>query len=249
MSEFHFSKPPINEVVCGIQFDSSHFDFRIQDQFYEAIKDAYPNIKENPPLPIIFDREATPPQPVNRVPLIRHFFISGDNSKLIQLQDGRLLFNWRKIEEKHVYPKFDAVFSEFMKIWEKLSLIFEGNNIKVTPNQVELTYIDHIVRADFGEQWALEKIFTFFSKTPVVDDLYFRFGIPAPDLSGHLTITSQSGQRITDHKDVIILDSTLRGINRNMDISNWFKKAHDCIYAFFMDSITEDAKKIWGYSK
>jgi hypothetical protein len=126
-----FKKSPLNEVVCSIQYKSSDFSFIIEDEFYQSVKNVYPKVIDNSPLSPIFDKKSVEFFPdiqteINRIPLIRHFFINELENKLIQFQDGRFIFNWRKIPEKEIqYPRFQTVFSEFKYYWEILVSIFE----------------------------------------------------------------------------------------------------------------------------
>lgn len=255
--KYHFKNPPISEVACSIQYEISDIDFAIQNQFYNKIKDRYPKVTDNPPLPYVYDRfsgfSGTPPP--RKIPFVRYFFIDTQDSKLIQLQEGRFLFNWRKIEDSgSVYPKFDAVFGEFMQNWKTYSDILSTYNAKITINQLELTYVDHIPFSEFNtDHWMLSDILTLFGKEPLlesIDNANFGFSIPIEQLSGHLHISGHSGIRNIDKKAILALDSTARGLinGKTSTIEAWFTEAHDVIDNAFFNIISEKAKKIWGYT-
>jgi uncharacterized protein (TIGR04255 family) len=256
MQNHHFKNPPIVEVICGIQFDCSKFNFAMVDRFYNKVKDTYPTCAENMPLPFTYDKLSlsAPPAARNKPIFVRYFFINESNTKLIQLQDGRLLFNWRKNEGADTtYPKFDAVYQEFLLHMKAFFEIVSDANAEFSQTQLELTYLDHILFSDFdNKSWALPKIFTFFAKNPLgtdIDDSNFSIQLPIENLSGHLQMVGRSGIRNTDKKAVFILETTVRG-NTNksvITIDSWFGKAHSAVYQAFNDSITEDAKKVWGY--
>lgn len=188
--------------------------------------------------------------------LVRYFFINAQNTKLIQLQDGRFLFNWRRNEGTEIaYPKFEAVFQEFVLQWKTFLALANESEVEISQTQFELTYMDHILLSDFdGKSWALPKIFSFFAKNPLgpnIDDANFSISLPVEDLSGHLHLAGHGGIRNSDRKPVVILETTVRGNTSKIahDIESWFDKAHRTIYGAFMDSITPDAKAIWGFSE
>jgi uncharacterized protein (TIGR04255 family) len=255
MKKHSFKNPPINEVACSIQYESQNSDLAPQFEFYEKIKHLYPIVTENPPLPYVYDRLSNISSPASpkKIPFARYFFIDSQNSKLIQLQEGRFLFNWRKIDGVSVYPKFEAVFEEFQQNWKVFLDLLDLHKTKVTINQLELTYVDHIQFSDFNkEQWSLSDIFCFLQKEPLsgsTDNVSFKFSVPVDLLSGHLHLTGQSAIRNTDKKALLVFDTTARGIiNQKLPtIKEWFEKAHDTIYESFINLITDKAKNAWGY--
>ena len=256
MQNRYYKNPPIVEVICGIQFECQKFNFAMVDRFYNKVKDAYSICTENPPLPFIYDKFSltAPPVASNKPVFVRYFFINETNTKLIQLQDGRLLFNWRKNDGVDTtYPKFEAVYQEFqahLKIFKDIVMEVKA---EFTQTQLELTYLDHILFSDFDNKfWVLPKIFTFFAKNPLgtgIDDSNFSMQLPVEELSGHLQMAGRSGIRNVDKKAVLMLETSMRGnINKSVATTDsWFEKAHCSVYKAFNESITEEANKVWGY--
>jgi uncharacterized protein (TIGR04255 family) len=93
-----YSDPPVNEVVCGVQFDalttfkSSHYG-----RFWDRVREQYPITEDHPTLALIGE---APPDPVifDLPPLRRVFYIESAGNYLIQLQQTRFLTNWRKVK-------------------------------------------------------------------------------------------------------------------------------------------------------
>jgi uncharacterized protein (TIGR04255 family) len=135
-------------------------------------------------------------KPGNRFISSRYFFQEEKNSRLIQFQDGKLLYNWRKNhEETSEYPKFQNVFSGFSNSWDKLQKACKELNIKYSSNQYELVYIDHI---PIEEKWNLEQYFTICSNSPFSDDLdnlILGFSSPINELKGHIHVSLKSAIR------------------------------------------------------
>src|SRR3972149_1265857 len=250
-----FANAPLNELICGIQFDISGFNFVIENDFYSRIKSNFPKIKENPPLPFTFDKYSSSSiRQEKRLPFLkRYFFISESESKLIQLQEGRYLFNWRMLEGVETeYPRFKSVYKEFYENWEILKSIFNSHSLKFNVNQLELSYIDHIYVDKFEIPIGkIDEVFTFFnsvSNLARLDYIDFNFALPVPELKGHLNLKLSTATRNIDKKELLVFDMTLRGMlsEENDPLDNWFTTAHDIIIREFLNLITEKSKEIWG---
>ena len=98
-----FGKPPLNEVVLGVQFapPSGYSQIRA-GQVWELFKGKYPHTEEYMPLPPVF--ETFGPRVVaqaNQLEFIdgpmhdRYWFLNDAHDELIQFQQDRLLHNWR----------------------------------------------------------------------------------------------------------------------------------------------------------
>src|ERR1035437_728983 len=103
----HYRRPPVIEVVCGVQFSGAegwgtpHFG-----RFWQHIENEYSQFEDQPPLPPL-RLEAASLEPLLMTltlpPLRRVFYIQPPGNFLIQLQQNRLLHNWRKTDEKDEY--------------------------------------------------------------------------------------------------------------------------------------------------
>ena len=145
----HFAHPPVVEVACGVQFEGlEQWRTPHYGQFGAAIRDAYPETEDQPPLARVrLDASATfDPQWSFLPPLRRVFFISPPGNFLIQLQPNRLLHNWRKVADGDQYPRFDAAFEKFIWTWEQFNKYLSSAGLpRPKPEAWELTYINHIV--------------------------------------------------------------------------------------------------------
>jgi uncharacterized protein (TIGR04255 family) len=80
-----------------------------------------------------------------QVDLPRAWFVSKDETLLIQLQGDRLLLNWRRGPDEATYPHFETVSSEFQRIYGELeAFVLEQGLGTLQPNQCEMTYINHL---------------------------------------------------------------------------------------------------------
>jgi uncharacterized protein (TIGR04255 family) len=73
----------------------------------------------------------------------RMWFVSADDVSLIQLQSGRLFFNWRGGLQPNAYPHFDAVQAEFLKALDELETLSMSEGIgELIINQCEVIYVN-----------------------------------------------------------------------------------------------------------
>lgn len=244
---FKFRKAPIVELVLGIQFDSPVIDSEVTYDFYNDVKKQFPLIQEQPILQSIIE---TPYNPSETSILSgfqsRKWFLNVDNNKLIQIQSDRFLFNWRKTNDNTNYPHYQKVLSEFLDNFE---IIKNRINVNKHINQLELTYVDHIILDDFGLSiYDLSKIFNFWSFPIPLKSINNNLLFPKEDINGVLQLKLQSAIRNADHKKLITCETTCRGMKKNEEnIVDWFNRSHEIILHFFELMISENAKEKWGY--
>lgn len=111
-------KPPIFEVVCGVHFTQlTELDPLVQGLFWSEIQDEYPAKNIRPPLNL--EEPVSDPSSFR----IRSWFRGADENYLLQLQDDRLLLNWRR--SNGTYPRFqgtedeDGIASKALREYER----------------------------------------------------------------------------------------------------------------------------------
>jgi uncharacterized protein (TIGR04255 family) len=158
-----YSDPPINEVVCGVQFNAlSKFLTPHYGLFWELVKNEYPLIEDHPVLAPI----NAPPDPFifDLPPMRRVFYIEAAQNYLIQLQATRFLTNWRKINDDDVYARFVNISKRFYDNWTIFNEFLMKNRIEAPEtNQYELTYINQILEEPSTLPVRSEKYFPFFA--------------------------------------------------------------------------------------
>jgi len=256
----HFERPPLNEVVCGVQFEpiagwlTSHYGL-----FWSKIRDEYPYCEDQPPLPLIkLDQEqhvagiASGPLP----PLRRVFLLHQSRNYLIQLQPYRFLHNWRKTKDSDEYPRFDQAYARFIENWGRFrGFVSEMRMPALQPEVYELTYLNHI----FGEGIAFPRdvwqFLNFYKSIPrsasqaEPTGMELRFAWTLAGDAGRLTMMVRHGKRTTDNRDVLLVELTAVGKAREREddgIAAWFRIAHDSIVQTFAKLTTERAHELWG---
>lgn len=155
-----FAAPPLDEVVLGVQWRQDVTDdaFALAD-YWPAIRAQYPGLDKHPALPPV-DEDFGPPrmiepqiQVLSGPPAPRYWFISRDETRLIQLQPDRLLYNWRRREKKTTYPRYTKLRREFSKVIEQYHAALPAQKRDAaSPAWCEVSYINHLPAAGSKSQ-------------------------------------------------------------------------------------------------
>ncbi len=253
----NFSNPPLAEVACGVSFDPLlNIKSTVFGSFWNIIKEDFPEIEEQTPIPI---QSQFPNFIISNLPQLRRlWFINQEYNKLIQVQQDRFLFNWKKSDnENDTYPRFHKIYSKFedylRKYKEHLKSTYE---IKLDYHSFNLAYINKIdvnaneINSVFKEEILLNQEINsltqissqiskeFFSKKEGIGD--FRIII---NLKINLTKENENMRTI---RLEILVDS----IKKEEDIlQEWFDQAHIEINNIFLAITSEKMQEKWGLQR
>lgn len=155
-----FTDPPLSEVVMGIQFAPVPDYISVYSmKVWELFKSEFPQVNEQPILDPQFEMfgganiQAGPKIHVGGPPIgSRLWFLSNDESHLLQFQPDRFLTNWRKNPNSQPYPRFEGIAETFENNLNKLARHFESDfDYQIDINQAEIAYINIIPVDDFSE--------------------------------------------------------------------------------------------------
>ena len=255
----NYENPPVVEVVCGIQFKS--IDKLLAPHLgllWEKFKPDYPICREVAPLSSViekYDDKAQATFGFQEVPpLPRIWFIHKSDTGIIQVQRDRFLHNWRKVLPEDEYPRYPNVIKLFKDRLDRFETFLSENEFeKLQIVQYELTYINHIW---MGDEWnnlsEIGKVFPDFSLRannerflPGPEKINWRTTFLLPNNAGRMHVTIRNGKRISDQKEMIIMDITVRGINED-GMEKWFDLAREWIVCGFADLTGQDIQaKVW----
>ena len=261
-----FDRPPVIEVMHGVRFRRLSFDIAHPGHFHDLLKNRYPRVQTVPALPPEREYFGTPQFAALRfeIPLLvdlpRAWFISTDDTMLIQLQPDRLLFNWRAGSEKGAYPHFPTISAEFHKIFEALVVFASESGVGPVETELcEMAYINQMGRwspdsvmtphdwlrgwsADLGSGWT-EDMEDFSSVA--------RFSLRHPDgrAYGRVSVSATTIVMPPSRDRSLQLEVTVRGIPESPDVSgilSFHEMAHDQIVRCFAAMTTDSAHEHWG---
>jgi uncharacterized protein (TIGR04255 family) len=163
-----FARPPVTEVVLSLQFGATPaFRSVHAGLFWNSVRSEYPKVSEQAPLQPVFETfggapTVVPPfqiQTFTSPPMLRYWFETEDGQHLIQLQQDRILRNWRQQTTEIQYPRYEKLRDLFKMDVSKLEELFRTERLgDLRPNQCEITYINTIQLPKVNVQEHLDQI-------------------------------------------------------------------------------------------
>ncbi|MEZ6086445.1 MAG: TIGR04255 family protein [Pirellulaceae bacterium] len=265
-----YENPPVVETILGIQFDRMpSFQNAHLGAFWKTLDSAkWPVVKDAPPLPTRFERFEETARWAKAIhleltqdPTCRLQIRNHDGDRMIQLQNGRIHFNWLGQTGSN-YPRYNIIRNEFEVVLEKLVKFINQEQIgRFQPNQWEVTYVNHIPA---GTVWNGPNDWTFcrlLCPLPSVDNLFegesfngeWHFRIP--EERGRLYVTWQLAQQmdVQERDDGFVrLSLTARGPvgNSTDDVQVVFEEGlevgRSIIVKTFKALMSDEANQFWG---
>jgi len=263
-----YSRPPVAETVLGVQFEEL-------PNFKSAHLGAYWKTLSSNDWPVVDDASLLPQQfetfaesekwlkgirvQVTSNPSSRLQIKSKSADRMIQLQNGRLHYNWLGAGDGE-YPRYNKVKAGFSEELQRLTEFLEQNNIgKFQPNQWEVTYVNHIPK---GTVWNAPDEWTFFrpiGSVPTFDALAegesftgeWHFVIP--EQKGRLHVHWQHAKKNEPDQtaeEFVRLTLTARGPlpteSESQGVFDGLDLGHETIVRSFKEFMTDSANEFWG---
>jgi uncharacterized protein (TIGR04255 family) len=260
-----YERPPINEVVMGVQFEPlKNIHSAIFGRYWERIRDRYPRAQEHPPLlhtiePIGIEPQPSQPQLILRSSPFqpRSWFLREDECVLIQVQQDRYHRNWRQVRGDEKYPRFPTLLKEFQKEWSDfLEFLSEQKIEEPKIDQAELAYINIIElpggTRDFAQLPDVFPTLGVWKKggiLPPPELVNWGVRYLLPDGRGRLHIQMDPAFRQTDMKFILNLNLTARGApagSKTDDLIDWLNLAHEWVVKAFDELTGPKMHAEWG---
>lgn len=239
-----FTRPPVMEVAIGVQFNPEPLITGPRlGGLWDRWRDRYPEVGEQPMLP--------PMPPLGEqglwfqfgsAPGARHWFLDHSTDHVIQLQNDRLVINWRQVSGEP-YPRFPEVRQRFVQAWEALRayLATLGQSGPVV-NQVEVSYINTVDSPAY-------RLLAGWSRlaTPLAD---------SPDLSANWVVRDVCADATASALNVAVAQATggpttltlaVRAVPQDhQDPRTVVDAAHDVVVRTFRDVTSPSMHAEWG---
>lgn len=195
-----YANPPVVETVLGVQFDRlPGFTNAHLGAFWQTLDLVeWPSVADAPPLPPQFERFTEAARwarglqfQLTQIPPGRMQIKNRAGDRMIQIQNGRLHFNWLSDVGKD-YPRYENVRAGFVEVLERFTdFMAQAAAGRFQPNQWEVTYINQIPS---GTVWKTVADWTFFAPlrgVPTIDGV-----VHGEDFKGewHFVIPGQRGR-------------------------------------------------------
>lgn len=149
-----FERPPLVETATSVQFDEIELmrNAHLALFWSEHLRSEYPQLSDAEAITPQHERFSESAGEPPRFPRIHFGTVpvasrlqarSNDEFLMAQIQNGRLVFNWRRLVGGD-YPRWDATFSRFQDLVGRFRdfLAREGLG-DIRPNQWEVVYVNH----------------------------------------------------------------------------------------------------------
>jgi uncharacterized protein (TIGR04255 family) len=262
-----YGKPPVVEVACSIQFqpieglDTAHLGL-----LWSVYRDQYPITEQQAPLPNIKEAFGLPSatrvsvQFLETIPVPRAWFLNDNATRLVQVQQDRFVVNWRKLETGEVYPRFPELRGTLVDLFARFEAYLAREKLPpVVPDQVELTYVNHIPAGESGRpRTELQRILRLWTGAaergvlPVPEDvgLHVRFLLNGPtgEPAGRLHVTLESRFFVRTGAPLYALTLIGRGAPEGEGLAGaltFLDRAHEWIVEGFTSITTPEMHRVW----
>jgi len=254
-----FDKPPVVEVACGVSFElpkplkSAHVGL-----YWSRVSAEFPRCDDAQPITPIFENpSAADPlelslqlEPVSLPLLRRAWLINEPGTHLLQIQQDRFVFNWKRVDESPMYPSYAQVVADFRIQWGRFKdFLAEQDLGEASVTQLEMTYFNFVpgddqpVLRDHVRDMASDRFL------PVPEAVAIRHLYALPEGNGRLHVAASSARQASSGVKGTRIEMTARGLPRNTSnegCDKWFDLAHEWITHGFADITTDSTHAIWG---
>lgn len=252
-----FEKAPINEVVLGQVFLPRqdvlvpHFGAF----WINALQERYPKCSHA--APVVAPNESPISDSSTGWPLPRVWYISEDDTRLVQLQQDRLYTNWRQSSAGEEYIRFSRIAEEFEVVFSRYQeFITQLSGQPLRTVGYELTYVNIIGK---GPEWQsagdVGLVFTDICWSdrerflPAPKRVAAKFEFELPNQFGSMVVSIAPAKHRESHEEVFRLELAAAApaeIVGNVPFAEWVNVAHDYIVYGFKDLTTDAMHKYWG---
>lgn len=259
-----FKEPPLIETVLAVQFvplrglSSAHIGL-----FWNRLGDEWDRADEVDAVGQILPWDGAPGGPLGDAVVVhgrmsRLRFLHSTKSRLLQIENGWFVFNWRRLGEADAYPRFKTLLPEFLELLSKWrSFLAEQKLGDVVANLWEVTYVNAIEKGKIWQSpsdWP--KLLPKMLAAPVLGDLGapttggFRWLFGLPGGAGMLEVSLDHVLGPTEGREALRMTQLARGqIADSSRLEPGLQVGHDAIVAAFEAMTSEEAQQHWGRAK
>jgi uncharacterized protein (TIGR04255 family) len=270
-----FAHPPIVEFVLGVQFaplenmTTGHLGL-----FWDRLgRTSWPIVGDEPPLEPQFELFDRPRWRTARQLQLKlqpgfqpgRFTIqNSDRDRMIQIQDTRLLLNWRKrlSGEKVKYPSYKVLIADFEAHYALLEQFVAEHALgELQPNQWEIAYVDSFPQGELWQtpadwQKILPGLFgtlsTNLQSELVLEHRAAEWSYEIAPKRGRLHVNAQVGFIAESSQPSLLLNITARGPVEGTGIPSLRKGldlGHDVSVREFLAMVNPSIKSSWEQLK
>lgn len=247
-----YSSPPLVEVAISLKFEpiqscpEAHYG-----AFWAKVRDDFPKVRSVAPIPSIEDDNADEQwSPTllkvsfSQDPSSRIQMVSPNDEWVCQLQDDRLIVNWRKRTQE--YPRYSTVHDALMKRLEQWrDFCSEYNLPSGNVSKWEITYLNIIDLSQESDQAsALHSMFPTFAPPNAAYATIRGLTISQHLIKNNVRLAIELKPN-SHEKNKYVLSITTRGNIIANDVDQSLEAGHDLVILCFESIISDEARKAW----
>ena len=264
-----YERPPVTEVVLSIQCASISGLMAVHiGLLWQELRTKYPRVTEHAPLGALFETfgAVAPAVPQFRIepitgPIVSRFwFEQEDGIDLLQIQQDRIVHNWRRRTETQVYPRYEPIRAQFDSEVSTIVAFLACQDLgPIEPNQCEVTYTNILwLPDDMDPHRNLHRLTTLWrgwdaetELAPIENaSLSMRYLMRSADIPvGRVYVDFQPVFYSTEAKPAVKLDITARGKPQENTIEAAFRlldAERRAVVRTFDRVTTEEMQRVWG---
>ena len=265
-----FSNHPLIEVALSVQFEPiTNLSIPEIGVLWQEYQGRFTKIQQHPELETFVERlgvgikvnKLPKMEFMDSLPVPRIWFLDDEEKEIIQIQQNRFVKNWRKRSDSDEYPRYvDNLRGAFLEDLNGfISFLSKRELGDFTPNQCELTYVNHIqANKSWSKHSELSHILNSwhdgYCKEPGLEVENIGINIlhllkdKEDNFIGRLHVSVQPGFRNTDDMPIYTIKLVARGKPANSNVSgvmDFFDFGHEKIVNIFTKITTDEMHLIW----
>jgi uncharacterized protein (TIGR04255 family) len=260
-----FNKPPVVETVLGIQFDLlPTFTNAHLGAFWQSLGEDWPSVSDAPATGPDYERFGEDQIwarigfqfRLEQVPPARIQIRNKSNDRMIQIQNGRLHYNWLGRNGSE-YARYQTINEEFAGVVEKLTAFVQKLKLgELRTNQWEVTYVNHLPKnslwtgpASWNEIFASPVALPYQINRSKLESFSGQWHYAIGDNEGRLHVEILHGREeltVAPPAELLIFKLTARGpIPKTGGWNAGLEIGHRAIVESFKDLTSDAARNFW----
>jgi uncharacterized protein (TIGR04255 family) len=260
-----YENPPLVETILNVQFEPlREFKTAHLGAFWKQLGPGWPHADDAPVVEPTFERFSDEPDTQElglrfmllKSPLVRLQVRNASDDGMIQIQNGRLIYNWLKKKGKP-YPRYDKIRESFADTFQQFRAFLASEQLgEIKANQWEITYLNHIPQ---NTVWKSLKDWHFFRPLGSLDGIEGLVKLDnvsekrryvIGENRGRLHVSWHHGKK-EDRQELIVLNLTARGPllgeKTNIDeVLDGLDLGRSAIVTSFSAFMADEANQYWG---
>lgn len=262
-----FKNPPVVEVAVSVQFDGPVLDGPVLMLWWTKVRDRFPKYEQAAPLPSSVEKFNGPEGPKldfrisDAPPTPRLLMISESDAEVLQIQEDRFGYSWRKLSAEAEYPRYAKIRKMFMDELASFEEFLNDEKFEtLSPIQCEVTYVNVIldegakdIHAELGKIMpsASPRLTEGFLPSPEQTRYASQYVIPGADKDplGRLYVSTEPSYLLNDKKPIYLMKLTFRGSPQRKTMSaiaDSMDLGHEWIVRGFATLTAREMHRIWG---